>query len=142
MNLFTALRALTNSLCSQAALIHLRTTLFHLGPLHTSIRHSLKLILSFGSRRYNTTSPLSAEVHGLPAGSVLERSMPWFVALRLDLKHFTDSSSSDRFMAATVSLNDTDRDRCRAAIAMGLPLRAPKERLHCASRIWELTDGW
>ena len=45
-------------------------------------------------------------------------------------------------MAATVSLQDADRDRCRVAIGMGLPMKSAKERLHCASRIWELTDGW
>ena len=70
----------TAEMWRHAALVHLRTTLFHLGPLHTSIRNSLKLIFTFGSRRYGVNSPLSIDVHGLPAGSVLERSFPWSVA--------------------------------------------------------------
>lgn len=92
------------SLAAQAALINLRTSLYHLGPLHTSIRHSLKQIILQGSQQPANSASLFYEAQTLPPGSVTERSVPWF-------------------LAATVATEEGDRRVCRQAMAMGLPLR-------------------
>lgn len=82
--------------CSQAALINLRTIVFHLGPLHTSIRTSVKQVISLGSGGPGTV--------GLPAEGVRERACPWF-------------------LVSTVALELADRDVCRSALSLGLPMR-------------------
>lgn len=81
---------------AQAALINLRTIVFHLGPLHTSIRTSVKQIISLGSSGTGTVGP--------PAEGVRERACPWF-------------------LASTVALELGDRDVCRSALSLGLPMR-------------------
>ncbi|ORY80658.1 hypothetical protein BCR35DRAFT_304188 [Leucosporidium creatinivorum] len=104
----------TREMWRHAALINLRTIVFHLGPLHTSIRNSVKQIISLGSG--------GPGVVGLPAGGVRERACPWF-------------------LASTVALEFADREVCRSALSLGLPMRLARDRLEAAERLWALVDG-
>ncbi|ORY81283.1 fungal-specific transcription factor domain-domain-containing protein [Leucosporidium creatinivorum] len=108
-----------------AALINLRTTLYGLGALHTSLRQALKQLITFGIIPPDPSSlPLPSFSPRISPSAVMERAAPWF-------------------FAATVAVSEQDRETCREALRMSEGAStyfAAGNLLHAAERIWELTD--
>ncbi|ORY80657.1 fungal-specific transcription factor domain-domain-containing protein [Leucosporidium creatinivorum] len=112
----------TREMWRHALLINLRQTLLHRGPLHPTIRRSLKHILSFGatlppSPTHHASSPNPTS----QASCFLGRALPWFIA-------------------ATCAVAEQDRE---IVVQGHKPERAfySCQNLPIAEKLWEITDA-
>jgi hypothetical protein len=114
-------RLLKLAVSSQAALIYLYQSVYHVGALSVVVRQALQQILQLGARKISP--PKVEDVNSMYAGSV--RACPWF-------------------LAATVALSESDRDLCRQGLSVCGPQKAYQDNLKAVERIWEMTDvaGW
>ncbi|KAI5475600.1 Zn(2)-C6 fungal-type transcription factor [Pseudohyphozyma bogoriensis] len=107
----------TQEMWRQATLIYLFQSVYKVGCLCQVVRLALQQILQLGARKI--TPPTSPEA-SLYAGSV--RACPWF-------------------LAATVAVQEADRELCRQGLSGCGPQKAYADNLKAAERIWEVMDG-
>ncbi|ORY72901.1 hypothetical protein BCR35DRAFT_307424 [Leucosporidium creatinivorum] len=110
----------TSQMWEEAILINLRQTIYRIGPLHPSIRTSLKRIISLGLGVLPPSPSLLSETTYAPLASV-ERALPWF-------------------FAATCALSEQDRRICADGLRVSTPLSAGLNA-PVVEKLWELSDA-
>ncbi|ORY92847.1 hypothetical protein BCR35DRAFT_298426 [Leucosporidium creatinivorum] len=113
----------TQEMWRQALLINLRQLLYHVGPLHPSIRASLKSIITLGCSPSAPSTAFPVEPPTLVPSNfaTAERAVPWFIA-------------------ATCAVCEHDRAVIRQALAHKSPFFGTKH-LPLGEIIWQATDA-
>ncbi|KAM0791175.1 hypothetical protein ACM66B_005659 [Microbotryomycetes sp. NB124-2] len=129
----------THEMWRHAALIFLYQRLHGLGPLAVPVRRALRSIIALGSTVDNDiASAQSSSATSVPQPT---STLPPDCAPGSSLYHERDVQW---WMAATVAVDDNDREICRRHLLMAKPQKLARANVDAIELVWQQVDekGW